>query len=61
MLDQKKLSDDLIAFMEKNKTKIVIYDDFLKALPEKFQQYIGSHFKPAAGEKRLVDIRIRIY
>lgn len=54
MLTQKQLSDDLIAAMERAKTKIVIYDANLKALPEKFRRYVRERFKPTGRDDILI-------
>jgi len=44
MLNEKESSDDIIDSLEKNHTKVVIYDSAIKALPKKLQNYIKSNY-----------------
>jgi hypothetical protein len=44
MLSEKELSDDIIEALEKQRTKVVIYDSSIKALPKKVQKYILANY-----------------
>jgi len=45
MLSEKEKSDDLINSLEEKRTKVVIYDGAVKALPEKVQEYISGKYR----------------
>ncbi len=47
MLSEKEKSDDLINSLEEKRTKVVIYDSSVKALPKKVQEYISARYKPS--------------
>jgi 4-amino-4-deoxy-L-arabinose transferase-like glycosyltransferase len=47
MLSDKEKSDDLINSLEEKRTKVVIYDGAVKALPKKVQEYISGKYKPS--------------
>ena len=44
MLNEKESSDDIIDSLEKNHTKVIIYDNAIKALPKKLQNHITSNY-----------------
>jgi len=46
MLTEKQLTDDIISAMERVRTKVVIYDGDLRAMPEKFRRYVEANFEP---------------
>jgi 4-amino-4-deoxy-L-arabinose transferase-like glycosyltransferase len=47
MLTDKEKSDDIIDNLERKRTKAVIYDGAIKAMPQKFQDYIKTHYIPS--------------
>lgn len=47
MLSEKERSDDIIEGLEKQRTKVIIYDSSIKALPEKVQKYISANYVPS--------------
>jgi hypothetical protein len=49
MLTEKEESDDLINSLEEKRTRVVIYDGSIKALPKKVQEYISDKYKPGHG------------
>lgn len=44
MLNEKERSDDIIESLDKQRTKVIIYDSSIKALPEKVQKYISANY-----------------
>ncbi len=44
MLSEKERSDDIIEGLAKQRTKVIIYDSSIKALPEKVQKYISANY-----------------
>ena len=44
MLSEKERSDDLIESLEKNRTKVIIYDAHVKDMHKKVQEYISANY-----------------